>query len=324
VILPQPEPLLKTHRYPLTGTLLLLNVFIYFMFFANHVDHLGEQKILDRASTEITGKLYYQYFKTLPAREKNLRPTWITKLAKDSDEDMETLGAYALRDGPFLKAAENTVFTGDDVAIAKWRQDLTSFKKFYDEDRVYNFGLNKADIYSWSWVTYQFSHASMMHLFSNMVFLVVIGTAVEVMSGGFILLAVYVLGGLVGGALFLTVSGTAIVPMVGASASISALLAYFFVVEKRRRIRFIYFISPFPGHYGFIYLPTLLLVPLFLIADFTSLLSSPEGLGGSVAYSAHVGGTLLGLLAGVVSRFILRLTPPPEQSHDEEYSPSRK
>lgn len=324
MILPQTEPLLKTYRFPLTGTLLLLNIFIYFTFFASHRDALGDQRILDRASTEITGKLYYQYLETLSAAEKQSRPVWAIQLQKDSDDNMETLGAYGLRDGAFLKAAETLNFVGDDVAIARWRKDLKTFQKFYDDDRVYSFGLNKSDVFSLSWITYQFSHASMMHLFSNMLFLIVMGTAVEAMSGGFIVLLVYILGGIVGGAAFLAVSGAAIVPMVGASASISALLAYYFVNERRRRIRYAYFISPFPGHYGFIYLPTLLIVPLFLLVDFTSLLSSPEGLSGSVAYSAHAGGTVLGLAIGLFVRFILRPAPQPVQSLDEEYSPLRK
>lgn len=324
MILPQPEPLLKTHRYPLTGTLLLLNVFIYFMFFSGHVDRLGSQSFLEDTSTEITGRIYSQYLATLPKAEREQRPVWTSQLNTETSDGLQTLGAYALRDGAFLKAAETANFQGDTVAIDNWKKDLVVFKKFYDEDQVYSFGLSKSDTFSWSWITYQFSHASLMHLFSNMIFLITIGTAVEAMSGGFILLFVYIVGGLCGGALFLAISGSAIVPMVGASASISALLGYYFIMEKRRRIRYVYFVSPFNGHFGFIHLPTLLLVPLFLLADFTSLMASPEGLGGSVAYSAHVGGTLLGLLMGACNRFILRLSPPPEQSLDEEYSQSHK
>jgi membrane associated rhomboid family serine protease len=324
VILPQTEPLLKTHRFPLTATLLLLNVFIYFTFFASHKDALGEQRILDRASTEITGRLYHQYLETLPIKDKEARPVWTAKLLKENDEDMETLGAFGLRDGAFLKAAETASFTGDEVAIERWRSDLQTFQKFYSDDRVYSFGLNKSDMFSLSWITYQFSHASLMHLFSNMLFLIAIGTAVEATSGGLLLLLVYILGGVVGGAAFLAVSGSAIVPMVGASASISALLAFYFVNEKRRRIRYAYFVSPFPGHYGYIYLPTLLIVPLFLLVDFTSLISSPEGLSSSVAYSAHAGGTVLGLVIGLFVRFILRPAPLQAQNLDEEYSPLHK
>jgi membrane associated rhomboid family serine protease len=146
--------------------------------------------------------------------------------------------------------------------------------------------------------------------------------------GGLGLLALYVLGGVAGGAAFLSYNGPGVIPMVGASASISALLAFYFIVETRRRVRFVYFISPFPGHNGFIYLPTLLIFPLFLLVDFTNLLSSPDGLGGGVAYSAHAGGTLFGILSGIFARWTFRLERPltvddpthrPERSPDEEY-----
>ncbi len=91
--------------------------------------------------------------------------------------------------------------------------------------------------------------------------------------------------------------------MVGASASISALLAFYCIVETRIRIRFLYFVSPMPGQYGAIYLPTLLIVPLFLVVDLANLWSTPEGLGGGVAYAAHIGGTVMGLIAGFVYRW---------------------
>lgn len=324
MILPQTEPLHQTHRYPLTGTLLLLNIFIYFVFFSGHVEHAVEPKILSRASTEITGRLYTQYLQTLPPSEKKMRPVWTAKLATDSAENMETLGAFALRDGPFLTAAADETFTGDQVAIATWKKDLADFIGHYDQDRVSGFGLSHAHLASWSWITYQFSHAGLAHLFSNMIFLVVVGTAVETLTGGLTLLMVYVLGGIVGGAAFLQVSGNAIVPMVGASASISALLAFYLVIETRRRIRYVYFVSPFPGHYGFIYLPTLLLAPLFLLVDFTSLISSPEGLGGSVAYSAHAGGTIFGLVAGLFARYVLKLAPLKEMEADPASIQTRK
>jgi membrane associated rhomboid family serine protease len=223
---------------------------------------------------------------------------------------MEILGTYALRDSDFLKRAETMKFHGDEVAIENWRRDLGDFGHYYDSDTIYNFGLNRADIYSWTWLTYQFSHASLMHLFSNMLFLVVIGTTVETFVGGFGLVALYLLGGVAGGAAFLYYNGHGVIPMVGASASISALLAFYLVVERRRRVRYVYFISPFPNHNGFIYLPTLLIFPLFLLVDFTSLLSNPDGIGSGVAYSAHVGGTIFGLLTGAFARWALNVERP--------------
>jgi membrane associated rhomboid family serine protease len=310
MILPQPEPLSKLHRYPLTWTLLVLNVLIYFLFFAGEPDSFRKQKILQTESTLVTGRLYYQFLQSLSTSDQKSRASWVEKLSSQSDEHMEILGSYALRDADFLKQSETLNFHGDEVAIEKWRGEAKAFKKIYDEDTIYNFGLNKSEIFSMKWLTYQFSHASLTHLFSNMLFLVVLGTAVEALAGSFLLLVIYLLGGVAGGAAFLYYNGPGLVPMVGASASISALLAFYVVAETRRHVRYIYFISPFPGHNGFIYLPTLLLVPLFLLVDFTSLIANPEGIGGGVAYSAHVGGTLFGLAVGALARWGLHVDAP--------------
>ncbi|MGZ3747374.1 MAG: rhomboid family intramembrane serine protease, partial [Pseudobdellovibrionaceae bacterium] len=309
MILPQPEPLSKFHRYPLTWALLVLNVVIYFIFFSGEEDGFSSQKILQTQSTIVTGKLYYQFFHSLSIKDQKRRASWVDKLSLQSNEHMEILGSYALRDGEFLGQSKTLVFHGDEVAIEKWRQDIEAFKKYYDEDKIYNFGLNKSKVSSMSWLTYQFSHASLSHLFSNMLFLVVIGSAVETLIGGY-LLGLYLLGGIAGGFAFLYYNGEGIVPMVGASASISALLAFYLVAETRRRVRYVYFVSPYPGHNGFIYLPTLLIAPLFLLVDFTNLIANPEGVGGGVAYSAHVGGTLFGLAMGALARWGLHVKRP--------------
>ncbi len=330
MILPQPEPLLKYNRYPLTWTLLTLNILIYFLFFAGQTDSFSEQKILQTQSSVVTGKLYYQFIQSLSASEQKDRASWVDKLSPQSDEHMEILGSYALRDADFLKRVETINFHGDEVAIAKWRRELEAFKKYYDEDIIYNFGLNKSEGFSMTWLTYQFSHASLTHLFSNMLFLLVLGTAVEALAGSLLLLIIYLLGGVAGGAAFLYYNGHGVIPMVGASASISALLAFYLVAETRLRVRYVYFISPFPGHNGFIYLPTLLILPLFLLVDFTSLIANPEGLGSGVAYSAHVGGTLFGVAIGACARWGFQMkrpisferpSLPKAQNRDGEYSP---
>lgn len=310
MILPQPEPLSKYHRYPLTWTLLALNVLIYFLFFAGQTDSFKDQEILKTESTIVTGKLYHQFLQRLSSFEQKSRAEWIYQLSSDNDEQMEILGAYALRDAEFLAQAETLPFEGDQVAISKWRESAAAFMKFYNEDTMYNFGLNKKDMNSITWITYQFSHASITHLFSNMLFLVVMGTAVETLIGSFGLLIIYLLGGIAGGAAFLFYNGHGVIPMVGASASISALLAFYVVAEVRRRVRYVYFVSPFPGHNGFIYLPTLLIIPLFLLVDFTSLIANPEGIGSGVAYAAHVGGTLFGVLIGAFARWVLHVERP--------------
>lgn len=302
MIIPFPEDLHKVTKYPLTLTLLILNTLIFFLFFTKDIGTLSSSQLLNSEGLHLTGRLYYQYLQGLPAKELYAKPSWVQQMSSYNSEQMKVLGSYALRDSDFVARGEHLKFTGDDVKISSWRKNLIEFRDEYKDQTLFHFGLSSLSRSSLSWLTYQFSHSNWLHLFSNMAYLLVIGVAVELLVGSTWLLAVYLLGGMLGGFGFLLSDAHGTVPMVGASASISALLAFYCVAEVRRRIRYMFFVSPAEGLFGAIYLPTLLIVPLFLLADLASYWASPEGLGGGVAYAAHLGGTVCGLLLGLIYR----------------------
>lgn len=303
MILPCPENLKDYTRFPLTITLGVLNIFIFILIFSGVSSDLSSSPLLEREGLTITGRLYYQYLQGLPSGAISNSPSWVQEMNPRNLEQMGVLGAYALRDASFLTVAETLAYRGDEVQISGWKADLITFRKNYQGQLLYRFGLSSLGKGPWAWLTYQFSHSSWMHLLSNLLFLVVMGAAVEGLAGSGVLLVLYLLGGLAGGVGFLLSDTHGAVPMVGASASISALLAFYCIAETRVRVRFLYFVSPMPNQYGIIYLPTLLIVPLFLVVDLANLWSSPEGLGGGVAYAAHLGGSLMGVLAAVLYRW---------------------
>lgn len=303
MIIPSPENLKDYTRFPLTLTLVVLNVFIFVLIFSGASSTLSTSSLLQNEGLELTGRLYYQYLQALPAQALYEKPTWMHKMSSANVEQMGVLGAFALRDSRFLEKGETMVFRGDDIQIATWKKDLVEFRKKYQQQLLYRFGLSSGMQGPLAWMTYQFSHSNWLHLLSNLVFLVVIGAAVEAIAGSGLLVLIYMLGGVAGGLGFLLSDVHGTVPMVGASASISALLAFYCVAEMRRRVRFLYFASPLPGHYGAIFLPTLLIIPLFLIVDLANLWATPEGLGGGVAYAAHLGGSLCGVLLGLAYRW---------------------
>ncbi|MFM6930332.1 MAG: rhomboid family intramembrane serine protease [Bdellovibrio sp.] len=289
-------------KYPLTMTLVVLNVFIFLLIFSGATSKMDSAKILDTEGMTTTGRLYYQYLQKLSPAGLADKPDWVHRLQSSNNDQMILLGAYALRDATFLEKAEKLPFRGDQVQIASWRTEVESFRKEYKQQLLFRFGLSSLEKGPLSWITYQFSHSTVLHLFSNILFLVVIGAAVEVLAGSGVLLIVYILGGVAGGLGFLFSQAHGTVPMVGASASISALLAFYCVAQIKPRIRYFYFISPIGGYFGFIFLPTLLFFPLFLLVDVASLWATPEGLGSGVAYAAHLGGTVFGLLGGLAYR----------------------
>ncbi len=302
MILPSPADIRDYTRYPLTLTLVFLNIFIFILIFSGNHSSLSSSSLLQEDGLTLSGRLYYQYLKEVPAQTLFEKPAWTHNMRPDNSEQMGVLGAYALRDADFLNSAEKFSYRGDDIAITTWKKDIREFRKQYQEQLLFRFGLSSMEKGPLSWLTYQFSHSNWMHLLSNLMFLVVIGAAVEALAGSGVLLVVYLIGGMAGGFGFLLSQGSGTVPMVGASASISALLAFYCVAEIRSRVRYFYFISPMPGHHGFIYLPTLMIFPLFLLVDLANLWSTPEGLGSGVAYAAHLGGTVFGLISGYAYR----------------------
>ncbi|MCX7978864.1 MAG: rhomboid family intramembrane serine protease, partial [Bdellovibrionaceae bacterium] len=209
-----------------------------------------------------------------------------------------------LRDRGFLDAAKDFVFSGDQVAISRWKEELITYERRMSQLAVSDFGLRSNRSAPLQWITYQFTHVGVLHLLSNMFFLVVIGASIEAMLGGFSLLLIYLCGGVAGGIFFQFLHPESNLPMVGASAAVSAIMAFYVFYEKRKRVCYLYFVTPLQGQYGHIWLPVWLMVPMFLISDFTSYLTTAHGLQTGVAYSAHIGGIVFGSMLGLTMRFL--------------------
>jgi membrane associated rhomboid family serine protease len=121
-----------------------------------------------------------------------------------------------------------------------------------------------------------FLHLSFAHILSNMVTLILVGPAVELMLGKGRFLALYLIGGLGGGVLSYLLS-PANELSVGASGAIFALMGAYVVLARRRGVP----LNPVPA-----------LIIINLILDFTGVL-------GNVNWLAHVGGLIIGALLGL-------------------------
>jgi len=150
-----------------------------------------------------------------------------------------------------------------------------------------------------TWVTAfssMFMHASFLHILGNMVFLAVFGPSVEDRIGRLRFLLFYLLGGLVALAAQVLVSPDSTSPTIGASGAIAAVLGGYILMYPRARIISIVFIVFF---FTLIELPAVYLLGFwFLMQLLFGLAGTANPLGGSegVAYFAHVGGFVFGLL----------------------------
>jgi membrane associated rhomboid family serine protease len=140
-------------------------------------------------------------------------------------------------------------------------------------------------------ITSMFLHGSWMHLLGNMWFLWLFGNNVEdAMSRGRFV-AFYLLSGLVAALAQVVANPASGVPMVGASGAISGVMGGYLVLYPR--VRVFCFVPPFL----FIALPAWTMLLYWLGLQFVgglAGLTSEEG--GGVAFWAHAGGFVTGLV----------------------------
>lgn len=146
-----------------------------------------------------------------------------------------------------------------------------------------------------TWLTSMFLHGGLAHLFGNMYFLWIFGDNVEDELGtrrylGFVLLA-----GLAATGLFLLLRPNTTLPCVGASGFISGVIALYAVLYPKVEIvmRF---------YWRLIALPAWLLFVFWLGIQLVMACMTHHAPGGGVAYAAHVGGAIPGLLCGMAMR----------------------
>ncbi len=145
--------------------------------------------------------------------------------------------------------------------------------------------------------TSMFIHGGWMHLISNMVFLWVFGDNVEDALGHLFYLFFYFVAGVGAAALQVAVSQNSMVPMVGASGAIAGVLAAYLVLYPTATVAVL---MPYLWFFGAFPVPAPVLIGFwFLLQLFSGLASlgaQAIGIDSGVAYWAHVGGFITGLL----------------------------
>ena len=142
--------------------------------------------------------------------------------------------------------------------------------------------------------TSMFLHGGLMHLLSNMLYLWIFGDNIEDRMGHGRFLVFYLLGGVAAAAAQIIVAPDSRVPMVGASGAIAAVLGAYLIEYPRARIRSLVFLGYF---IRFVQVPAIVVLGLwFVLQFFNGFLSLSAMSMGGVAYFAHIGGFVAGLL----------------------------
>ncbi|MEO8272727.1 MAG: rhomboid family intramembrane serine protease [Chloroflexota bacterium] len=156
-------------------------------------------------------------------------------------------------------------------------------------------------------ITSMFLHGSWLHIIGNMLFLWIFGNNVEDRLGSIGFALFYLVGGIAAALTQVAIDPRSEVPLVGASGAIAAALGAYIVLFPGARILSIVFL-------GFFY--QLLEVPALVVLGYWFALQLISGVGafgaetaqGGVAFFAHIGGFVLGVLVGLLLRLVRRTT----------------
>jgi len=141
-----------------------------------------------------------------------------------------------------------------------------------------------------------FLHGGWLHLLGNMLFLYVFGRTVEDRFGHLTFLLLYFASGLAGALLHIYLNAGSRVPSIGASGAIAGVLGAYFVSSPRAWIK----ITIFPLIFWTFELPAVLVLGYWFLIQFLQgyqmLAIENATRGGGVAWWAHVGGFVTGML----------------------------
>jgi membrane associated rhomboid family serine protease len=166
-------------------------------------------------------------------------------------------------------------------------------------------------------ITSIFLHGGWMHLIGNMWYLWIFGDNVEDRLGHFKYLLFYVLCGIGASLAHIFSSPLSVVPSIGASGAIAGVLGAYLVSYPHARILTA---VPLFVFIEFFELPAVLVLGLWFVIQFFSgaieTTSASAAVSGGVAWWAHVGGFLFGMLLLAAMR-----PRPRQQAVRESYRP---
>jgi rhomboid family protein len=144
-------------------------------------------------------------------------------------------------------------------------------------------------------LTAMFMHGSWSHIIGNMIFLWAFAPEIEDAMGPVRYLIFYLAGGLVAMLAQVAADPLSTVPNLGASGAIAAVMGAFLVTYPRDRIKSILFIFVFGR---ITYIPAILLIGFWFLSQLVHAGSVAQVQTGGVAYLAHVGGFIFGVVFG--------------------------
>jgi membrane associated rhomboid family serine protease len=169
-------------------------------------------------------------------------------------------------------------------------------------------------------ITSMFMHGGWMHVIGNMWFLWIFGNNVEDAMGTLRFIVFYLLCGLAAAALQVVANPDSTVPMVGASGAIGGVMGAYIMLYPRVHVHMLIFLGFFVTTLA---VPAVFMLAYWLVIQLVSGVMSLGGEGGGVAFWAHIGGFVAGMVLILAFRDKKLLARHPYHGWSQARSPTR-
>lgn len=239
---------------------------------------------------------YVTVAQELAARENDSPEPSVTSPSPDAPS-MEALPSPDAQTGPSADL---------DAQMALVRRHMAALEAQRDALRrelpAYRFGYVPSSRNPLRMVSYAFLHGGWMHLLGNLLFLWLVGLNLEDRWGRWRFLGFYLVGAVAAALAYRLWHPGGDTPLVGASGAIAAAMGAFTLCYASVRIRFFYaywiFLRP---RWGTFTAAAWVALPMWFAEQLLMSLLESRGASG-VAYSAHVGGFVVGAITALILR----------------------
>lgn len=165
-------------------------------------------------------------------------------------------------------------------------------------------------------LTSMFMHGGFMHIAGNMLFLWVFGDNIEDNFGHIKFVIFYIICGLIAAFSQILLDPNSTIPTLGASGAIAGVLGAYLVMFPKNRV---HSLLPLGIIWTTVNVPAWVMIGLWIVLQFFNQVAAisshtAQTRGGGVAYMAHIGG----FIAGMVLVFLFRTKPRVFARYDDD------
>lgn len=210
---------------------------------------------------------------------------------------------------------EGRVVEKNSMEYRRWRALYNSYESAVDSAFLQKYGFVPAKFNILGLFTSMYLHGGWLHLIGNMLFLWVLGGAVEDKWGIPTFIIFYHLSGIAATLIQYAYNPHSFIPGIGASGAIAGVMGAFLIRHYKTKIKIAYLLFLYVGKFQ---IPAWVVLPVWLADQYFNAVTYKDMTG--VAVWAHIGGFLFGILFAVflVLTGIERKFLTPKQPIDEE------